>query len=168
MRATSGEWADGRTLDPELLRHFGSNRRGRCAGIDRELKRTVPVCVHLDEHKRFGRARQAHWDFRLGYPSEILDPFRIIEPNLTSLIIDGNPEMFQEIVTHITIDFRADGFSDVIEVDDANIDILDFCLSERKRIDLRQRDRNFSTRALAFFCSKNFDIQSLREFSGKQ
>src|SRR5690349_21804715 len=76
--------------------------------------------------------------------------------------------MFQKIVTHIAIDFRADGVGDVTKIDDTNLDVFDFCLSERKRIDLRQGNRNLSTCALAFFCPKNFDIQLLREFGGKQ
>ena len=45
--------------------------------------------------------------------------------------------MFQEVVADIAVDFRADGFGDVIEIDNANIDVLNFCLSDRERIDLR-------------------------------
>ena len=110
----------------ELFRQLGRDGRCRGAGINGELKGAAAVCVHLDKNQWLGRMSETNRDFRFCRATEILDSFWIIKTNLTRVIINRDAKVLQKVVAQIAIDFCADGFADLVKIDNANIDIGEF------------------------------------------
>ena len=96
----------GEARDPELFRQFGRDRRGRGPGIDGELERTAAIGVDIDQDQRLGRIGQTHRRLRSRLiERQRLDRFGSSKRISNSAIIERDPEMLEEIVSEIAVDF---------------------------------------------------------------
>src|SRR4029077_14579393 len=112
-----------RTLSSELLRKLGRDGAGRSSGINRKLKGSVAIRVHIDQNERLRRTGQANWHFSLCTTAKTFDPLRMVKTNFTITVVDRDAKMFQKIITEIAVNPRADGLADVGKIDNSNIDI---------------------------------------------
>ena len=149
MGPSRGGGADRRTRDAKFFRQLGRNGGGRGAGVDGELERPTAVCMDVDENERLGRVGQTQGDFgdrrRLACQ---LEAFWVIQTNLALAIVQRDPEMLEEIVAEVAVDFSADHFANVAQVDQAYVHIVQFGRTHRERTQLCERNGNRASRAL--------------------